>query len=353
LATSDLEAKRLSRRSVLQSGLAGATALAASAWPRRAGAAPLAIRYATGGGIGPNEIETIIFLDYLKQNVLPNYGKAYTLDMTFTRGSPEAAQLIAAGQVDIAVLSSPAFATVIAKGAVPDGISIISDNFQDGHPGYATNSFLVLESSPIKAVADLKGKKVAINAFGSAIDLALRVALKRAGLDPRRDLEIVEVGFPNIGAALRERRVDCGGMVIPFLPVEMAKGGMRVLFTAGDTLGPSAVVFQVAADPFIRAHADVLRAFLADYVAGLTWYYDPKNRDKALDLAADFMKSPRDILASYFITPRDYYRDPNGCLAVAAVQRPIDAMLEYQLIGTPVDAAKYMKLQYLPKPCAT
>ena len=49
------------------------------------------IRYATGGGIGPNEMETIIFLDYVKQNVLKNYGKSYTLDMTFTRGTPEAA----------------------------------------------------------------------------------------------------------------------------------------------------------------------------------------------------------------------------------------------------------------------
>ncbi len=40
-------------------------------------------------------METIIFLDYLKQNVLSNYGKAYTIDMTFTRGSPEAATLLA------------------------------------------------------------------------------------------------------------------------------------------------------------------------------------------------------------------------------------------------------------------
>ncbi|MEI9926139.1 MAG: hypothetical protein WDN50_24535 [Bradyrhizobium sp.] len=63
------------------------------------------IRYATGGGIGPNEMETIIFLDHLKQNVLKNYGKAYTLDMTFTRGTPEAASLLAAGQADVATLS--------------------------------------------------------------------------------------------------------------------------------------------------------------------------------------------------------------------------------------------------------
>src|SRR5690242_16156657 len=183
---------KFSRRAMLRAGAAAAAGLGAP-WITSARAAPVNIRYATGGGIGPNEMETIIWLDHLKQNVLKNYNKAYTLDMTFTRGSPEAAQLLAAGQVQIAALSSPAFATTIAKDAVPDGLSIISDIYQDGHTGYASNTFFVLKDSPIAKVADLKGKKVAINAFGSAVDLVLRVALKKAGLDPRRDVQIVEV----------------------------------------------------------------------------------------------------------------------------------------------------------------
>src|SRR5579871_5978308 len=191
MTSTKIRSGRLSRRTVLRAGGAAAAAFGLP-WITAARAAPVAIRYATGGGIGPNEMETIIWLDYLKENVLKNYGKAYTLEMTFTRGSPEAAQLLAAGQVQVAALSSPAFATTIAKDAVPDGISIISDIYQDGHTGYASNTFFVLKDSPIAKVADLKGKKVAINAFGSAVDLVLRVALKKAGLDPRRDVQIVE-----------------------------------------------------------------------------------------------------------------------------------------------------------------
>jgi NitT/TauT family transport system substrate-binding protein len=344
-------AARLSRRSLLRGGTAVIGGVAASSLVSSVRSAPLNIRYATGGGIGPNEMETVIWLDYLKTNVLKNYGKAYTLDMTFTRGSPEAAQLLAAGQVEIATLSSPAFAATVAKDAVPDGISIISDIYQDGHQGYATNTFFVLKDSPIKTVADLKGKRVAINAFGSAVDLVLRVALKKAGLDPRRDVQIVEVTFPNIAPAIRESRVDCGVLVIPFLPAESAKGDLRGLFTGGDTLGPSSVAFQVATNKFIREQPDVLRAFLEDFVQGLAWYYDPANREKALELVSGLTKSPKEVLDSYFITPRDYYRDRNGCVPVSAVQKPIDAMVEYKLIDKPVDAANFIKLQYLPKPC--
>src|SRR6202521_4888064 len=120
----------LSRARVLGAGAAGAAGLALAPWTLAADAAPVNIRYATGGGIGPNEMETIIFLDHLKQNVLKNYGKAYTLDMTFTRGTPEAASLLAAGQVDLATLSSAVFATVIAKDAIPGGLTIIADNYQ-------------------------------------------------------------------------------------------------------------------------------------------------------------------------------------------------------------------------------
>src|SRR5262245_51778369 len=341
---SEIVTRKISRRGLLRASAAFAGAVAASSLPSVVRSAPVTIRYANGGGIGPNEMETLIWLDYLKSNVLKNYGKAYTLEMTFTRGSPEAAQLLAAGQADLATLASPAFAATIAKDAVPDGISIISDNYQDGHPGFATNTFLVMKDSPIKTVADLKGKKVDINAFGSAVDIVLRVALKKAGLDPRRDLQIVEVTFPNIAPAIREGRVDCGVLVIPFLPVEAAKGDLRALFTGGDALGPHSVIFQVATNKFIREQPDALRAFLADYVQGLAWYYDPANREKALELAAGLTKSPKEVLASYFITPRDYYRDPNGCVTAATVQKPIDAMVEYKLIDRPVDAAKYLQL---------
>src|SRR5215469_2792933 len=345
-----MKKSNLSRRRVLQVGAAGAALSIVSA---RASAAPVKIRYATGGGIGPNEMETIIFLDYMKENVLKDYGKSYELDMTFTRGTPEAATLLAASQADLGTLAFSTFATAIAKDAVPGGLTIISDNYQDGHPGNATNTFFVLNDSPIKAVADLRGKKVGINAYGSAVDLVLRVVLKKNGMDPKRDVQIVEVNFPNMAAAIREKRIDCGVLVIPFLAVESRKGDLRPLFTGGDAFGPSSVIFQVARTEFLKKNEDAVRGFLADYVTGLNWYYDKANRSKAIELVAGFTKSPKEVLDSYFATSSDYYRDQNGCVPAIAIQKPIDAMVEEKLIPAPVDAAKYLALSYLPRPCST
>ncbi len=341
----------LSRRGLLQRGAGGVAAASLGLLPRKASAAPVTIRYANGGGIGPNEMETIIYLDYMKANVLKDYGKSYTLEMTFTRGTPEAATLLASGQADLGTLAFSTFAIATTKNAVAGGLSIISDNYQDGHPGNATNTFFVLNDLPIKTVADLKGKKVGINAYGSAVDLVLRVVLKKNKLDPVRDVQIVEVNFPNMASAIREKRIDCGVLVIPFLAIESRKGDLRPLLTGGDAFGPSSVIFQVARTEFLQANGDAVRGFLADYVRGLNWYYDKANRQKAIELIADYIKQPKELLDSYFATDRDVYRDPNGCVPAIAIQKPIDAMVEEKLIPQSVDVAKYLKLSYLPKPC--
>ncbi len=341
----------LTRRTLIGSGAAVAASTLGAPFVRSAAAAPVTIRYATGGGIGPNEMETIVYLDWMQKNVLKGYGKDYVLDMTYTRGTPEAATLLAAGQADLAMLSFAVFATSVLKNLVPEGMTIISDGYQDGRPGYAQNTFFVLKDSPIKSVQDLKGKIIGVNAFGSAVDLVMRVTLKKAGLDPRKDVQAVEVAFPNQAAALREKRIDCGILILPFMAGEIRKGDLRPLFTGGDAFGPYAVIFQVGTNSFIKAHTAAVKSFLADYALGLHWYADPANRKKAIELTAAFTKSPPEVLNSYFMTAGDYFRDPNGCVSAAVIQTPIDAMYREGFIDKPVKVSDYVGMSYLPASC--
>lgn len=340
-----------SRRTVLKAGLAAGVTLGMPTLASAQGT-PVKIRYATGGGIGPNEMETIIFLDWMQKNVLKQYGRAYTVDMTFTRGTPEAATLMAAGQADLATLSFSGFATMVQKGVVPDGLSIIADNYQDAKPGFAANTFFVLEGSSFHSVTDLRGKRIGVNAFGSAVDLALRVYLKKNKLDARNDVEIVEIAFPNIGPALREKRIDCGVMVLPFMNNEVRKGGIRGLFTAADAFGVYAPIFQVATRSFIKSNRAAVSAFLSDYVIGLKWFYDPANRARALDITAEFTKSPRDVLDSYFLTGKDYYRSRGACVDASLIQGPVDAMHEQGLIPASIKITDYIDGSLLPAGCS-
>jgi len=54
--------------------------------------------------------------------------------------------------------------------------------------------FVLEVSSDIKNTTDLKGKKVGVSSVGSSSDIATRVALRKLGLDPDKDVTIVAVG---------------------------------------------------------------------------------------------------------------------------------------------------------------
>lgn len=326
------------------------TALAIGMVAGAANAAPVKIRYATGGGMGPNEIETIVFMPWMRENVLKRYGKDYTLDVVYTRGTPEAASLIAAGQVDIATMSYPILATSIQKKAIPSGVSAIADIYQAAREGFRSNDFVTRNDSPIKSIKDLKGKTVGVNAFGSSTELVLKVALNRAGIDPK-DVRIVEVSFPSMAAAIREKRIDVGILVLPFSASEMQKGDLRPVFNERSAFGPYSVIFQAASNDFLKAQPAAVKAYLADYVAGLHWLYDPANRTRAIELAAELTKAPVATVSSYFLTGNDYYRDRNACIDASLLQGTFDAMREYGLLSAPVEAKPHVDTSFLPFPC--
>src|SRR2546427_12526286 len=105
----------LTRRGLASTATAGALATFGTPFARLAKAAPVTIRYATGGGTGASEIKIMIYQEWMQKNVLQDYGKTYTGDMTFTRGTPEAATLLAAWQTRIADLFPPGVAAALLK----------------------------------------------------------------------------------------------------------------------------------------------------------------------------------------------------------------------------------------------
>ena len=68
-------------------------------------------------------------------------------------------------------------------------------------------------------------------------------------------------------------------------------------------------------------------------------------------MAAGLIKAPPETIASYFLTKKDYFRDPNACITPALLQRPIDAMVKEGFLAQTVDIAKYVNTSYLPSAC--
>jgi hypothetical protein len=109
----------------------------------------------------------------------------------------------------------------------------------------------VRADSDIHKVEDLKGKILASNGLGGAIDMAMRKMLRDHGLEERRDYQIVEVQFPNMIAALDEKKVDLAGLVTPFSLIAKKSGKVRTLFTLKDAMGDTQTTLMAARAPYI------------------------------------------------------------------------------------------------------
>ena len=271
--------------------------------------------------------------------VIRHKGKSYVPDHIHFRGSSQQLTALAAGELEIAQLAFSSFAGGVVNAR--QDIVALADIARDG-PAHS-NIYAVLDKSPIKTVKDLKGKILAINAKGGAVDMAARVVLLKNGLKPGMDVAIVEARFGAMESMLRQGKVDIAIFAAPFWAKANGKGGVRPLFRQRDGIGTSQFLFYVAKREFVRKNRAALVDWLEDYVRGTRWLLDPGNREKALDMAAAFTKRKRRIYQSWaFTKDKDLYHDPSGRLDLEALQRNVDTMHKQGILRRSFDVNKYV-----------
>ena len=306
---------------------------------------PLSIR--AGWLVVPNMIFPLM---PMKTEVLKHYGKSYVLDLIHFTGTPPQITALAANEIDLSPLSFSAFGLAVTNAHLDD-LRILADGLQDGAPGWQTNAFLVAKDGPIKTVEDLKGQVVASNAFGGAVDIGLRVMLKKHGLEDKRDLTIIEIQVPNMKSALMEKKVALIAPLPPFTRDPELVSISRILFTQRDALGLAETIVLTARAPFVAKNRAAFTDFLEDQVGFLRWLTDPANHEAAVKLAADFNKQPPKGL-DWVFTHEDSFRDPKGLPDLKAMQANLDGMREIGLLKDKVDVEKYADLSLVKEAVA-
>ena len=312
--------------------------LAATLMIASARAEPLKIR--AGWAVVPAQLTSIIFEN---KDILKHYGTSYTFEPIRFRGSAPQITALAAGEIDIAAFAFSTFGLAIQNAKMED-IRVIGDLYQDGIPGYYTSQYVVRADSPIKTSEDLKGKVLASNGIGGAIDMAMRKMLRDHGLEEKRDYSIVEIQFPNMIATLEEKKVDLAGLVTPF-SIDAEKNGLsRTLFTIKDAMGETQTTLMAARKPFIDKNRAALVDFFEDVQRATRWYLDPANHDAAVEIIAKFTKQPKAEFADLVFTKDDYYHDPDARPNLKALQSNLKDQKTLDFLKIDIDVAKYADL---------
>jgi sulfonate transport system substrate-binding protein len=277
-----------------------------------------------------------------KKDLAKHLGQSYTLETTRFAGTPPMITALAAGELDIANLTFSTLPIAIQNAGLDD-IRVLTDEFQDGNPGYYSNEFMVRNDGSINKVEDLKGKSVATNAAGSAVDVAMRAMLRKHGLEDKRDYAVVEAPFPTMRAMLTEKKVDLVPAVLPFsLDPELRKNA-HTLFDTKDAVGVTQFSVWVARKPFIDKNRAALVDFMEDTLRIVHWYLDPANHKEAMEICARITKAPVERFGWVFTT-KDNYRDPNMMPDLAALQRNVDLMKDLGFVKASVDVKAHADL---------
>ena len=190
------------------------------------------------------------------RGLLKKYG--FESEIIAMQGGTQLAQAVIGASIPIAVMGG-AYLTAAVRGADLVMIATHMDKFP----------YSLIVKPNIKRVEDLKGTKLAISRFGSSSDAGLRVALQKLGLNPDKDVTILQVGGQTERfAALKGGSVD-GTVVIPPLSGAAQRLGYNALINMTELGISYPQEGVVVSRQMIGSRRETVIRFLKAYIEGV------------------------------------------------------------------------------------
>ncbi len=134
-------------------------------------------------------------------------------------------------------------------------------------------------SPGIASIKQLKGKKIGVSGLGRKSDLIARVALRRAGLDPTEDVEMVEIGFSPERAAALSKNLIQGAPLVPQVASQAERLGLKVLDIKEV---PVITDLLMTTRSLIKRDNEVVRRFMKGYLTAIHYYLT--HRDESIGI---------------------------------------------------------------------
>ena len=219
------------------------------------------------------------------------------LEVTFERLEGGADMLIqtAAGNFDVgAGGAGAALFNAIHQGL---GVQIVAPLHAERPP--MTTPLVVrkaaYDSGEIDEVRDLKGRTVAINAFGASTEYWLHGALESGGLT-YDDVKVVAIPFSDIPAALEQGSIDAAMLGEPLATFAEQQGiAVRLADDFFDGAQATVVYFN---ERFATERADVAQRFMNAYLRASRDLYENYDDPENLAILAEYTGLDTEVLAA-------------------------------------------------------
>ncbi|MET0238983.1 MAG: aliphatic sulfonate ABC transporter substrate-binding protein [Sphingobium sp.] len=190
-------------------------------------------------------------------------------------------------------------------------------------------AIVVPPASSIRAIADLKGRKVAF-VKGSSAHLVTAKALEKAGLD-FADIDVAYLNPADAAGALASGAIDAWAIWDPFLAIAQAQQGARAIVTGADL--PPSDAFFVGSAAATETKADYLHILLKALREEAAWA--ARNPKEAVAIVAKQSGLPAQIVATSLRRGR-FAAEPMAAQTTARQQSNADLFAKLGIIAKPV-----------------
>jgi NitT/TauT family transport system substrate-binding protein len=207
--------------------------------------------------------------DALKFSYEAGFFKKHGLNLTmlYVTSGVITTQTIVSGSASAATTTATDALRAIAAGAPMKIIMVNIDQFQH----------LFVARPGIAGPKDMKGKKVAVSRYGAFSDIQTRFVIRQWGMDPDKDVQILQIGNSAArSAALASGGVD-GAIVTPAFVPFARNAGLQVIFDLSTIKTKFASQIMVAHESLVKERPEVLKQVVLGFLDGIrSWKARPE-----------------------------------------------------------------------------
>ncbi|MGB6081291.1 MAG: ABC transporter substrate-binding protein [Xanthobacteraceae bacterium] len=204
-----------------------------------------------------------------------------------------------------------------------------------------TSALVVRADSGITTGKDLEGKTVGVNTRNNVIWLYARAWIKATGGDPDK-VTYKEIPHPQMEDALRQKQVDAGYMVIPYVALATAKPEFKAIGHPYSTVQLGVDVGQyLTTSKFLSERPETAKKFIRALRRGIEWYNANRGKPELLSIVSEFTRINVDLLSKIRMSPSPMKVDP------AQIEKTMKLMIENKLLRGPIDIKPLVASQAL------
>ena len=258
------------------------------------------------------------------------------LELIYIPGGSLSVQALIGNSLDILLAGGTPLVYAVLKGADLKFIAGLNNRMP----------YVLVARDGINSADQLRGKKIGISRFGSNTDFVVKLAATQMGLNPKRDVQIIQVGGPDARVVALKNGIVDATVVTPELVLLGKKLGYHTLYDLVEKGIEYLQIGVAARTDYLKSQNDTARRLTRAYLESIRYYVS--HREEAIKESLKLLKIDDRLAAEAGYDYRLQTLPADGKLSVKGMQLVIDAAAEDDPKAKSLTPKQLFDLSFLP-----